>query len=241
MITNNTNNTVLSNSFTDAIDGSMLSTDLRVSIDWLDSRHLELSGSTATATTNDPHSSTAKGEVGHFFAPEQSVNGWERQSYLWGVCGALDVDGKTIRCDGKWSAMPDEDLSRHEFGWWSATASSSSTGTWTTSPYVQLSFDAARCTHIRVNTSEYYGQVSSIKVEYMLEGTSSWVTHVASASISSGSYYYESEINNGNYLSLIGIRITSLSTRNKGDFARINEIVPIYREDISQYIIDSNV
>ena len=241
MITNNTNNTTLSSSFTDAIDSSMLSTNLRVYIDWLDSRHLEVSGSSVTVTTNDQHTSTAKGDAGHFFSPEQTVNGWERQSYLWGVCGALGVDGRTIRCDGQWHVMPDEDSSRHEFGWWSKTASDSSTGDWTTSPNVELSFDATRCTHIRVNTSEYYGQLSSIKVEYKLEGETSWTVHESSASIASGSYYYESEINNGNYLSIIGIKITALSTRNKGDFARINEIIPIYREDISQYVVDSSV
>jgi len=241
MIVKNSDNSTLSSAFTEAVDGSMLSTKIRVNIDWLDSRHLENSGSVVAATTNDAHASEAKGATGHFFSPAQSANGWERQAYLWAVCGALDTNGHTIKCNGQWSVMPDEDNSRYEFGWWSASRSDASTGNFSTAPYVELSFDAARCTHIRVNTSEFYGQVSSIKVEYKLEGSASWTTHAASADISSDSYYYESEINNGNYLSLIGIRISALSTRNKDDFARINEIIPIYREDLSQYIVNTKV
>jgi hypothetical protein len=213
-------------------------------VDWLDSRHLEKTvGSeiqTVSATTNDTHASTAKGSIGAYFGPSQAANGWDRQSALWGVAGALDVNGQVIRADGNWSAMPDEEDSKYEFGWWSGTASSSVDGTFTTDPYVELDFDSARVTHIKVNTSEYYGQVSSIKVEYKKYGESSWITHAASASIPVGSYSYESTIDNENYLNLIGVRVTALATRNKGDFARLNEISPIYREDMSSDIINVN-
>ena len=112
MITTNTAGSALSTAFTDAVDSSVLTTKARVMIDWLDSRHLEYTVGgeiqSVQATTNDAHSSSAKGDVGHFFAPAQSANGFERQSYLWGVCGALDVNGQAIRADGRWAAMPDE-------------------------------------------------------------------------------------------------------------------------------------
>jgi hypothetical protein len=239
MIINNTAGTALSTAFNNAIDSSVLSQKARVTIDWSDSRHLEKTvGSdieSVAATTNDAHASAVKGSIGHFFAPVQAANGWERQGYLWGVAGAKDVNGHVIKADGRWSAMPDEDKMRYEFGWWSGTRSDAS-GEFSPDPYVQLDFDSARATHIKVNTSEFYGQVSSIKVEYMLAGESSWVTHAASASIPAGSYSYESAINNEDFLNLIGIKITALTTRNKEDYARFNEIIPIYREDVSNYI-----
>jgi len=247
MITTNTDGSTLSTAFTDAIDSSVLSTKARVVIDWLDSRHLEYTSGgevqSVQATTNDAHSSSARGGIGHFFDPAQSVNGFERQSYLWGVCGALDVNGQTIRADGRWAAMPDENKGRYEYGWWSASRSSATDGTFASGsePHVQLVFDSARVTHIRVNTSEFYGQVSSIKVEYKKAGASTWTVHDASASIAAGSYFYESEINAGDYFDLIGVRVTALATRNKDDHARFNEISPIYREDVTPYLTALNV
>jgi hypothetical protein len=239
MIINNTTGTALSTAFNNAIDSNVLSQRARVTIDWSDSRHLENTvGSnieSVAATTNDAHASTVKGSLGYFCGPAQAANGWERQGYLWGVAGAKDVNGHVIRADGNWSAMPDEDKMKYEFGWWSGTRSNASGG-FTTDPYVQLDFDSARVTHIKVNTSEYYGQVSSIKVEYKKAGESSWTVHSASASIVAGSYSYESAINNEDFMDLIGIKITALATRNKEDYARFNEIVPIYREDVSNYI-----
>ena len=236
--------TAPSTKFTDAVNSSVSTNRTRVMVDWSDSRHLEKTvGSDIQAvsvTTNDAHASTAKGSVGAYFGPSQAANGWDRQSFLWGVAGALDVNGQTIRADGNWSAMPDEEDSRYEFGWWSGTASSSVDGTFTADPYVELDFDSARVSHIKVNTSEYCGQVSSIKVEYKKYGESSWTVHAASASIPAGSYSYESAIDNENYLNLIGVKITALATRNKGDYARFNEVSPIYREDMSSYVINVN-
>ena len=169
--------TAPSTKFTDAINSSVSTNRTRVMVDWSDSRHLEKTvGSdiqVVSVTTNDAHASTAKGSIGAYFGPSQAANGWDRQSFLWGVAGALDVNGQAIRADGNWSAMPDEEDSKYEFGWWSGTASSSVDGTFTTDPYVELDFDSARVSHIKVNTSEYYGQVSSIKVEYKKFGSSS--------------------------------------------------------------------
>ena len=176
--------TAPSTQFTDAINSSVSTNRTRVMIDWLDSRHLEktVGGEiqTVSVTTNDAHASATKGSIGAYFGPSQAANGWDRQSALWGVAGALDVNGQVIRADGNWSAMPNEEDSKYEFGWWSGTASSSVDGTFTTDPYVELDFDSARVTHIKVNTSEYSGQVSSIKVEYKKYGESSWTVHVAS-------------------------------------------------------------
>ena len=226
MITTSVDGSVLSTAFNNAIDDLVLSQKARVRIDWLDSRHLEKTvGSdieSVAATTNDAHASAVKGLLGHFFAPVQAANGWERQGYLWGVAGAKDVNGHVIRADGRWSAMPDEDKMKYEFGWWSGTKSNASGEFDDDDPYVQLDFDSARVTHIKVNTSEYYGQVSSIKVEYKKAGSSSWITHAASASIPVGSYSYESAINNEDFFDLIGIKVTALATRNKEDYARLN-------------------
>jgi hypothetical protein len=245
MIVTNASGDALTSSFTDAIDSSVLSTRTRVMIDWLDSRHMEYTDGSdvvsVLASTNDAHASSDKGTIGGFFGPSQAGNGWERQSFLWGVCGAMDVNGHVIRADGRWHAMPDDDSSRYEFGWWSGSTSSASDGSFTTPPYVQIEFDDARCSHIRVNTSEFYGQVNSIKVEYRLSGSASWTVHAASASIGDGSYYYESAINNEDYLTLTGLRVSALSTRNNSDYARFNEIIPIYREDISSYVVSVGV
>ena len=152
MIINNTTGTALSTEFHNAVSARVVSQKIRVVIDWLDSRHLEKTvGSdieSVAATTNKAHASTVKGSLGHFFAPVQAANGWERQGYLWGVAGAKDVNGHVIKADGRWAAMPDEDKMKYEFGWWSGTRSNASGEFDDGDPSVQLDFDSARVTHI---------------------------------------------------------------------------------------------
>ena len=99
--------TAPSTQFTDAINSSVSTNRTRVMVDWSDSRHLEktVGGEiqTVSVTTNDAHASAVKGSIGAYFGPSQAANGWDRQSALWGVAGALDVNGQVIRADGNWS------------------------------------------------------------------------------------------------------------------------------------------
>jgi len=92
MITKDIYNNTLSSTFVSKTTSAAQRLKPKVVIDWMDSRHL----TSLIASTDDPHTNTAQGEIGYFFAPKQAVNGIERQSFTWGVAGAKDVNGKQL-------------------------------------------------------------------------------------------------------------------------------------------------
>jgi hypothetical protein len=241
----------LSSDFNTAIASKAQKIKPKVIVTWLDSRHLD----NLVVTTNDPHANLSYPNIGFYFQPSQAANGVEKQSFTWGVAGAKDVNGHVIKSDGTWYTMPSlttSDLSNTrldgtlEFGWWSgsvsnSTAHNSYTGYgFTTDPYVDLAFTSRKVNKIRVVTSQYYGQIS----DYTLQAYDSSLNLITSqsGSIQNDSYYTDHILSSAlSTQNIAKIRVTVHSTKNPQDYARIQEVVPIFEQDMSDYVISVSV
>lgn len=222
----------------------------KIIINWLDSRHL----SNLVVTTNDTYSNTSYPNRGFYYGPSEAFNGIERQSFTWAVAGAKDENGDVIKADGSYYAMPSlttSDLSNThigsslEFGWWSNSVSTANTSNtysgyvFTTAPYVEAVFDERKVNKVRIITSELYGQIS----DYTLQAYNANTLVVSeTATIANGSYYQDHFISTALATqNITKIKVTVHSTKNPTDYARIQEVVPLYQVDMSDYVIDYSV
>lgn len=222
----------------------------KIIVNWLDSRHL----SNLVVTTNDTYSNTSYPNRGFYYGPSEAFNGIERQSFTWAVAGAKDKDGDVIRADGSYYAMPSlttSDLSNThigsslEFGWWSNTASTANTSNvysgyvFTTAPYIEAVFDERKVNKVRIITSELYGQIS----DYTLQAYNADTLVVSETGrIANGSYYQDHFISTALATqNITKLKVTVHSTKNPTDYARIQEVVPLYQVDMSDYVIDYSV
>lgn len=241
----------LSSDFNNAIAAKAQKIKPKVIITWLDSRHLD----SLTVSTNSAHANTSYPNIGFFFSPSDAFNGIERQSFTWAVAGAKDKNGDIIKADGSWYTMPSlitTDLANTqiggnlEFGWWSGSQSNSSAhNTYTgygfaTDPYIEASFAVRKVNKIRVITSEYYGKISNYTLN-AYDNSNNLVTSQTGL-IQSNSYYKDHILSSAlSTQNIAKIRVTVHSTQNPSDYARIQEIIPIYEEDMSNYVISMSV
>ena len=245
MLTTDIYGKTLSTSFNSAIVSYAQKVKPRVVIDWLDSRHVD----NLTVTTNDPHSNTSKGAIGYYFSKDQVINGIERQTFSWGVCGAKDIYGDVIKSDGTFYAMPSSTDTNLEFGWWSGTKSQASVdATYTdyygfsTDPYVEITFDARKINKIVINTSEFHGQIKNYRLE-VFNGVTSILDE--NGLIEDGTYYkehlIETDAAKSAQYSATKIKVTVYTTKNPQDYARIHSIIPLYQVDITDYVTNYNI
>ena len=226
----------------------------KVLVNWIESKHT--TGLSTSINSEHQHASTSVGSLGYYFTAEQMMNGFERQSYTWGVADAKDVDGNVIRADGSWYVMPNNLVDNYEFGWWSGAVSTASLHptyggySFSVSPQVEFEFDDRKCNLIRVLTSELYGQVHTYQLEVWAKnslGTSiadPWYNEIVT--MPSSSYYYDHHLPDllTSYSgssqakdTIYKVRLTILSTRNPQDYARIQEVNPIYQVDVSDDVV----
>lgn len=240
----------ISSDFDSAIIAKGQKVKPKIIVNWLDSRHL----SNLVVTSNDVYSDTSYPSRGFYFGPEQAFNGIERQSFTWGVAGAKDEDGDVIKADGSYYAMPSlttGDLSNThigsflEFGFWSNTASSSNTSntysgyTFDTAPYVQAVFDVRKVNKIKIITSEFFGQISDYTLEVYNANT---LVLSETGRIAANTYFQDHFISSAlSTQNITKIKVTVHSTKNPVDYARIQEIVPLYQVDMSDYVQDYSV
>jgi len=240
-----------STSFNSAIVAPAQKIKPRVIIKWLDSRHLD----NLVVTTNDAPANTAYPTRGFFFPVTEAFNGIKRQSFTWAVAGAKDINGDVIKADGSWYAMPSlttNDLantqigSSLEFGWWSNSTSTSNAHAthsgygFTTDPYIQATFTTRKVNKIRIVTSEFYGQISTYTVEAYDGSLNLVLSEVGEIPI--GGYYMDHILSSALTTQNISkIKVIIHSTSYPQDYARIQEIIPLYEEDISDYIISYSV
>lgn len=234
---------ILSNTFNSATTAYAQKVKPRVIIDLLDSRHLD----NLTVTTNSAHGNTSKGSYGYYFSPNQLVNGVERQSFTWAVTGAKDNRGQVIKADGNWHCMPSSIDRGYEFGWSSASVSNANTHAtysseygFATDPYVEIQFTQRKVNKIRIITSEFSGQIGHYTVVAYNQTYSAVLNEVGY--IQPGTYYQDHWISPAvASQDIYRIRVTVHTTKNKQDYARIQEICPIYEYDITNYVIDSSL
>jgi len=240
-----------STSFNSAIVAPAQKIKPRVIIKWLDSRHLD----NLVVTTNDAPANTSYPTRGFFFPVTEAFNGIKRQSFTWGVAGAKDINGDVIKADGSWFAMPSlttNDLSNTqigsslEFGWWSNSVSNANTHAtysgygFATDPYIQATFTTRKVNKIRIVTSEFYGQISTYTVEAYDSSLNLVLSEVGT--IPSNGYYRDHILSSALTTQNISkIKVIINSTVYPQDYARIQEVIPLYEEDISDYIISYSV
>lgn len=239
----------LSTTFTTAISAHAQYVKPKVLMQFMDSRHVEKKANQTTdpfASTNDPHASSIRGSIGHYFSPAQAMNGVERQSFTWAVCDALDKNGDVIKADGNWYSMPPEDTDNYEFGWWSGTKSTSTYSAtyggyvFTTSPYVEFQFIQRKVNKVRIITSEYYGQIAHYTL-YLYNENLNLVLE-ENGVIDDEDYYNDHYLPNDlDSNEIYKIKIVVNATKNPLDHARINEVCPYYEIDISDYVIDHSI
>ena len=231
----------LSNLFNSKIVASSQRIKPKILIDWLDTRHC----ANLSVTTNDSFSDTSNGSLPYYCSPKQAFNGFERQSFTWGVCDAIDQNGKTITANGNWHALPKDISNNYEFGWWSSFKSGSSAhGTYdgygfSTNPTISASFDDRACNLIRVTTSEFSGGISAYRITVTSNDSgvpNPLFTEVAT--IDSESYSFDHYLPPSlGHSTIASVSVEVITTKHPLDRARINEINIMYQEDISDYVI----
>ena len=252
MLTKDINGKTLSSSFQSSIDAYAQKVKPKVVITFLDSRHID----NLTVTTNDSYMSNTKGTrpeqlagnsmlSGYFFTPEQTMNGLQRQAFTWAIADEKDVNGKTIRADGTWHAMPNNLDDNYEFGWRSYSTSTTTPYSgggyaFDTPVYLEYNFTQRKVNKVRIFTSEFYGKISCYKVDFYNSTYS--LFHTSNGVINKDEYYKDHFIPDSAPTDLVNkIRVTIYSTQNKEDHARLNEVAPLYEIDVTDYVISHSI
>jgi len=246
MITTDIYGNTLTNTFTSKTTSASQRLKPKVMVDWLQSKNC--TSLSYTVDSNNAHSSTNQGSLGYYFSPEQAMNGHERQSFTWAVTNAKDIDGNIIKADGTWYTMPSDLSDDFEFGWWSGSISTTNVEStyggyeFVNNPTLIFTFDSRKCNLIRIVTSEYYGQVHTYRLT--VRSSDAGVAnplYTEVITIPANSYYYEHYLPSTLGHSTINtVEVEVISTRNPEDYARIQEINPIYQTDVSDEVISVN-
>jgi len=180
-----------------------------------------------------------------YFTPNESINGIERQSFTWGVCDAKDVNGKTITANGQWHCMPTTKDEHYEFGYESSIKSTANihatlNGYDLQSPVIlTYVFEERKVNLIKVITSEYNGQICAYNIK-AYHNTNTLVYN-EDGEIPADSYYFNHYLESITNNNINKILLTVYTTKNPNDYVRVNEVAPIYRVDVTDYIINFNV
>tara|TARA_B110001454_G_scaffold217009_1_gene241372 strand:- start:706 stop:4392 length:3687 start_codon:yes stop_codon:yes gene_type:complete len=211
----------------------------KIIAEWKNSKSLD---NVSVSVNTEEQYSTAQqreGEIGDYFDVRQVANGWNRQAHTWGVADDKDVDGLPIRADGTWHALPEKNKGVLEFGWRAKTVSNSS-GVYTTTPVITMTFDQEKINYIDIYTSEYSGAVKEYTLQYQ-DSSGSYQNVVSNHVLPKGTYTYRHTLNSGDTLDIKGVKLTIHKTQNGIDHARINEINPVYETDISDKVVSCSI
>jgi len=241
MLTKDIYGKTLSNDFNNAIESYSQEVKPRIYINLLDSRHL----SNVAITNSDDHTSNSSGSVGYYFNSKQLVNGVERQSFTWAVTDTKEKDGTLIKADGRWHAMPATKDEHYEFGYESQVKSTANThatfnGYELASPVIlTYQFTERKVNLIKIITSEYNGQICAYNIK-AYHNTNTLVYN-EDGEIPENSYYFNHYLENISNDNINKILLTVYTTKNPQDYVRVNEVAPIYRVDITNFVINFNV
>jgi hypothetical protein len=228
----------LSTSFSSAISGYSQFVKPKITINLLDSRHVE----NLQISSTDDHVDKTKGSIGYYFPHTQLMNGYEQESFLWAVCDAKEKDGTVIKADGRYFTAPSNLENDYEFGWWSKTKSQAN-GSFASPPIVTMTFDERKVNKVRVTTSESLGQIKEFRLRVQ---SSDFIDLLDQTyTFKSDQYYkdfYLRSVNASNaQYNVAKIILTVFSTKNGEDYARVHEVAPIYELDITDDVIDYSV
>ena len=180
-----------------------------------------------------------------YFTPNESINGVERQSFTWAVCDAKDVNGKVITANSQWHCLPPTKEENYEFGYQSSVKSqntlhSTFEGYQFTDPVIlNYVFTERKVNLVKVISSEYNGQIKSYNIK-LYNNTVNLIYNV-DAVIPENNYFFEHHIDGVSSNDINKIVLTIYTTKHPSDYARINEVSPIYRVDMTDYVMNFNV
>jgi hypothetical protein len=184
---------------------------------------------TGTISTND------------FFTAEEAGNGKAEPSFPWAVIDSKDAEGEIIKANGKYySAEQFAEKKKFEYGFWSRQVSDVS-GNFTSPVQLYLEFNIRLANVIRIFTSPQFGRIENYDYGYLNVDSDVWVD-IPGETMAADNYFDQHFVDDGvNAFFITGLYISIDSTENPEDRARIQELVPIYAEDISDDIISLSV
>lgn len=180
-----------------------------------------------------------------YFTPNESINGIERESFTWAVAGAKDVNGNIITANGNWHCLPSDKDDNLEFGFWSSVKSTQNLHStrngyeFATPVTLTYLFTARKINLIKIITSEHYGQIKSYNLK-AYRNTSTLVFD-QDGEIPEDNYFFSHFLEGITNNDINKILLTIYTTKNKLDYARVQEVAPIYQVDMSDYLISANV
>lgn len=180
-----------------------------------------------------------------YFTPNESINGIERESFTWAVAGAKDINGNIITANGNWHCLPSDKDDNLEFGFWSSVKSTENIHAtkngyeFTTPVTLTYLFTARRINLIKIITSEHYGQIKAYNLKAYRNTTT--LVFDQDGEIAEDNYFFNHFLNGIVNEDINKILLTIYTTKNKLDYARIQEVAPIYQVDMSDYLISANV
>lgn len=191
----------------------------RVMTTWADGRFTDNVSATATTTFS-------KG----YFVASEAINAREELSYSWAVCDALDRTGNVIRANGNYvcfDSTPDEKV---EYGWWS-NATSDGTGTFASPQILTINFQQRLFNYIQIFFPESYGIPKTYDL-YYIDPNGTKIQIGSTFTTLKDTLMNEHHVTNS-LLFATGLEIRIYTTHFASDHARICELVPLYKEDIS--------
>ena len=180
-----------------------------------------------------------------YFTPNESINGIERESFTWAVAGAKDINGNIITANGNWHCLPSDKDDNLEFGFWSSVKSTQNLHAtrngyeFTTPVTLTYLFTARKINLIKIITSEHYGQIKSYNLK-AYTGTTTLVFD-QDGEIAEDNYFFNHFLEGISNSNINKILLTIYTTKNKLDYARVQEVAPIYQSDMSDYLISASV
>jgi hypothetical protein len=172
------------------------------------------------------------------FDASQLGNAYKRESYPWAL-----VDGKNAACDPirtncNTYILSCEDPGILNYGWMSRQISSTA-GTFSNPEKILLTFDARPATDIVIYNSESLSKTKNIDLEYA-NAAGNW-TSLGSRTFAADEAYLTQTIAAGASTLITGISITVNSIYGCEDVARLMQVSPILRTEITDDIIDMGI
>lgn len=220
------NNKTLSNAFNSATTAPSQFVKPKVSIILKDGRHL----SNVVVTSNNDHTDNSTGSAGFYFDKTQVISGPEYESFPWAVAGDLDSRGRVITPNGKYYAMPSDLSGDFKYGWRSRQKS----GSWATSPDIDITFDPTIANKVKIVTPNELGRIEDFTLNVYTTGN----VNILNKQLSFNTDSFELVVNlDDTYSNVNRIVLTITSVVNTDDYARVMSVFPMYEVDISDYVI----
>ena len=172
------------------------------------------------------------------FDASQLGNAYKRESYPWALIDGKDDNCDPIRTNCSTYILSCDDPGILNYGWMSRQISSTA-GTFSNPEKIVLRFDSRPATDIVIYNSESLSKTKNIDLEYA-NNAGNW-TSLGDRTFDKDEAYLTQSIADGASTLITGVSITVNSIYGCEDVARLMQVSPILRTEISDDIIDMNI